>query len=135
MAQHQAHRAAQIRELCGPEFCLLSGDDFTMLPLWAIGGDGVISVVSNPAPRLVRDMWDAFVAGDLARAQALNFRQLPLSRLLFAEPNPIPAKAAMHLLGFCGLEARSPLCPLSPETELFAQLRAALGELGLLPTA
>mgnify|MGYP000930735747 CR=1 FL=1 len=129
------HRAAQIRELCGPEFCLLSGDDFTMLPLWAIGGDGVISVVSNPAPRLVRDMWDAFVAGDLARAQALNFRQLPLSRLLFAEPNPIPAKAAMHLLGFCGLEARSPLCPLSPETELFAQLRAALGELGLLPTA
>ncbi|MFV8753127.1 4-hydroxy-tetrahydrodipicolinate synthase [Nannocystaceae bacterium ST9] len=127
------HRAAQVRELCGPEFCLLSGDDFTMLPLWAVGGDGVISVVSNPAPRLVRDMWDAFAAGDLARARALNFRQLSLTRLLFAEPSPIPVKAAMHLLGLAGLEARSPLRPLDRESELFAKLRVALTELDLRP--
>jgi 4-hydroxy-tetrahydrodipicolinate synthase len=127
------HRAAQIRELCGPDFCLLSGDDFTMLPLWAVGGDGVISVVSNPAPRLIRELWDAFAAGDLARAQALNFRQLPLTRLLFAEPNPIPVKAAMHLLGLSELEARSPLCPLPTDGELFGKLRAALTELGLYP--
>lgn len=127
------HRAAQVRELCGPDFCLLSGDDFTMLPLWAVGGDGVISVVSNPAPRLIRDLWDAFAAGDLARAQALNFRHLPLTRLLFVEPNPIPVKAAMHLLGLAGLEARSPLLPLASDGELYAQLRAALTELDLSP--
>jgi 4-hydroxy-tetrahydrodipicolinate synthase len=127
------HRAAQIRALCGPDFSLLSGDDFSMLALWAVGGDGVISVVSNPAPRLIRELWDAFVAGDLARAQALNFRQLPLTRLLFAEPSPIPVKAAMHLLGLSGLEARSPLCPLPSDGELFAKLRAALTELGLYP--
>lgn len=126
------HRAAQIRELCGPDFCLLSGDDFTMLPLWAVGGDGVISVVSNPAPALIRALWDAFAAGELTRAQALNFRQLPLTRLLFAEANPIPVKAAMHLLGHCGPDVRSPLRTLPSESELYPKLRAALLELGLL---
>jgi 4-hydroxy-tetrahydrodipicolinate synthase len=90
-------------------------------------------VVSNPAPRLIRELWDAFAAGDLARARALNFRQLPLTRLLFAEPSPIPVKAAMHLLGLSGLEARSPLCPLATDGELFGKLRAALTELGLYP--
>jgi 4-hydroxy-tetrahydrodipicolinate synthase len=105
-----------------------------MLPLWAVGGDGVISVVSNPAPGLIRELWDAFTAGDLARAQALNFKQLALTRLLFGEPNPIPVKAAMHLLGLAGLEARSPLRPLPADGELFAKLRAALAELGLCPS-
>ncbi len=123
------HRAAQVSELCGPDFCLLSGDDFTMLPLWAVGGDGVISVVSNPAPRLIRELWDAFTTGDLARARQLNFRQLQLTRLLFAEPNPIPVKAAMHLLGLAGLEARSPLRPLATDGDLYAKLRASLIEL------
>jgi 4-hydroxy-tetrahydrodipicolinate synthase len=126
------HRAAQVREQCGPEFCLLSGDDFTMFPFFTLGGDGVISVVSNPAPKLIADQWNAWAAGDLARARELHYRQLALTRLLFAEPSPTPAKAAMHMLGIGGPELRLPLCSLPAEHPLLGKLRATLTELGLL---
>ncbi|MCA9683828.1 MAG: 4-hydroxy-tetrahydrodipicolinate synthase [Myxococcales bacterium] len=126
------HRAVQVREHCGEDFCLLSGDDFTMLPFFAVGGDGVISVVSNPAPKLISDLFEAFAAGDLAKARDLHYRQLPLTRLLFADANPIPAKAAMHLLGRCTATVRSPLVTLEPQSELSGKLGAALRELGLL---
>lgn len=125
------HRAAQVRELCGEDFCLLSGDDFTMLPFFAVGGDGVISVVSNPAPKLISELYEAHAAGKLDEARALHYRQLGLTRLLFGEANPIPVKAAMQQLGFCGPELRSPLRPLDAQGELFAKLGAALRELGL----
>jgi 4-hydroxy-tetrahydrodipicolinate synthase len=126
------HVAAQLRELCGENFSLLSGDDFSMFPLWAVGGDGVISVVSNPAPKLIVALYQAFVSGALAEAQALNHRQLSLTRLLFAGPSPVPVKAAMQMLGFGGAEVRSPLFPLQPDGPLAASLRACLRELSLL---
>ncbi len=125
------HRAAQIRETCGEGFALLSGDDFTMLPLFAVGGDGVVSVVSNPAPRLICDLFEAHAAGDLARARVLYYRQLPLTRALFSAPNPAPAKAAMHHLGLSGLELRSPLCPLTVDDPLYTKLGVLLRELEL----
>lgn len=125
------HVAAQLRELCGDDFCLLSGDDFTILPFIATGGDGVISVVSNPAPALLRALVDACVAGDFVEARRLNFRQLELTRLLFRDANPIPVKLAMALLGRATPNLRSPLRPLGLDSELANTLQAALTKLGL----
>lgn len=125
-------RASRIRELVGSEFALLSGDDFTMLPLFAVGGHGVISVVSNPAPRLIADLYEHFQAGRLDQARELHDRQLPLSRLLFTAPNPVPAKAAVHLLGIGGPTVRSPLQPLDLDGALANELRSVMRELGLL---
>jgi 4-hydroxy-tetrahydrodipicolinate synthase len=130
-ATSDMHVAAQLRELCGPDFSLLSGDDFTLLPFLATGGDGVISVVSNPAPRLVRALFDAFAAGDLAEARRLHHRQLALTRLLFREPNPIAVKVAMNLLGASGLEVRAPLRPIALDSELGKAIKATLDELAL----
>lgn len=125
------HVVAQLRELCGEDFCLLSGDDFSLLPFLATGGDGVISVVSNPAPALLRALISAYTAGDLAEAQRLNFQQLRLTRLLFRDANPIPVKLAMHLLGRASPEVRSPLRPLALDSELAKAIHATLRELGL----
>jgi 4-hydroxy-tetrahydrodipicolinate synthase len=130
-ATSDMHVAAQLRELCGPDFSLLSGDDFTLLPFLATGGDGVISVVSNPAPRLVRALFDAFAAGNLAEARRLHHRQLALTRLLFREPNPIAVKVAMHLLGAAGLEVRAPLRAIALDSELGKAIKATLDELAL----
>jgi 4-hydroxy-tetrahydrodipicolinate synthase len=126
------HVVAQLRELCGDGFCLLSGDDFSMFPFWATGGDGVISVVSNPAPKLIVALYEAFMAGALGEARALNHRQLALTRLLFAAPSPVPVKAAMHMLGIGGPTVRLPLLPLEPDHGLTASLRDCLRELALL---
>jgi 4-hydroxy-tetrahydrodipicolinate synthase len=127
------HVVARLRELCGEGFSLLSGDDFTMLPFWATAGDGVISVVSNPAPKLVVALYDAFVRGALGEARTLNHRQLSLTRLLFSFPSPVPVKAAMHMLGLGGADVRSPLISLTGEHPLVASLQACLRELELLP--
>ena len=126
------HVAAQLREQCGEDFSLLSGDDFTILPFLATGGDGVISVVSNAAPKLLADLLAAFRAGKIDEARALHFRQLKLSRLLFADANPIAIKTAVSMLGIGGPEVRSPLRPLTAESELTAALRGCLRELDLL---
>ncbi|WP_106391955.1 4-hydroxy-tetrahydrodipicolinate synthase [Enhygromyxa salina] len=125
------HVAAQLREQCGEAFALMSGDDFTLLPFLATGGDGVISVVSNPAPALLVSLYDAFVAGRLDEARAIHFRQLALTRLLFRDPNPIAVKAAMHMLGIGGTAVRSPLRELDLDGPLAASLRACLRDLGL----
>lgn len=125
------HVTAQLRERCGDDFCLLSGDDFTILPFIATGGDGVISVVSNPAPALLRALVDACAAGDFVEARRLNFRQLELTRLLFRDANPIPVKLAMAVLGAASPKVRSPLRPLTLDSELATLLEAALRKLGL----
>jgi 4-hydroxy-tetrahydrodipicolinate synthase len=130
-ATSDMHVASLLRELCGDEFVLLSGDDFTLLPFLATGGDGVISVVSNPAPALVRALLDAFAAGDLAEARRLHHQQLALTRLLFREPNPIAVKLTMHLLGQAGLEVRAPLRPINVDCELGHSIKATLEQLAL----
>jgi 4-hydroxy-tetrahydrodipicolinate synthase len=109
-------RAARIRELCGPEFSLLSGDDFTLLPFLAVGGDGVISVTGNLFPQLFADLCRAADEGRWADARALHERHLPLTRALFTVSNPIPVKAAMAMLGRCRPDMRLPLQPLDPES-------------------
>jgi 4-hydroxy-tetrahydrodipicolinate synthase len=128
-ATGNVHRATQVLEKVGGRMTVLSGDDFTTFPLYAIGARGVISVVSNVAPRWMADMWDAVVAGDYARARALHFQIQPLTELLFAESSPIPIKCALSLCGKIADELRPPLYPAS--APLRDKLRAVLSAAGL----
>lgn len=93
-----------------------SGDDFTTFPLFCVGASGVISVVSNIAPDLMRKLYDATMKNDLATARVLHEKVYTLSRALFIETNPIPVKYALHLMGMIELELRLPLCPPSETT-------------------
>ena len=117
-------QVSDIIELCGEGFMLLSGDDFTVLPSLAVGGCGVISVVSNVVPNLMSRLCKAFFAGDLKTARALHYESMPLCRAMFLETNPIPVKSALQLMGKMGLEMRLPLVPLADENQ--AKLEAAL---------
>ncbi|MDR1945917.1 MAG: 4-hydroxy-tetrahydrodipicolinate synthase [Desulfovibrio sp.] len=111
-------QVSDIIEQCGEEFTLLSGDDFTVLPILAVGGKGVISVVSNIAPRAVHDMCAAWFAGDAAEAKRLHYKLTPLCRACFLETNPVPVKTALGLLGRIEDAApRLPLAPLVPANE------------------
>ena len=129
-ATGSALRAAQIIARVGPRVAVLSGDDATAFPLFALGGRGVISVVSNVAPALMSAMWDAAAAGDWNQARQLHYRLLPLGEGLFVEANPIPVKAALAMMGRMTEEIRPPLYPLAEQYR--AKLRAQLDELGLL---
>jgi 4-hydroxy-tetrahydrodipicolinate synthase len=126
-------RAARVRELCGPDFKLLSGDDFTILPFLAVGGDGVISVGSNLVPQLYAKMCDAARAGRWDEARDLHYKQLPLARALFAVTSPIPVKQAMAALGRIGPEMRLPLLAMSEDRPEYANLIRELRNLELLP--
>lgn len=110
---------------------IYSGNDDQVLPVLALGGRGVISVLANLAPRETARLAHAFLEGALDEALRLQLRFLPLIALLFREPNPTPVKAALRLLGFDVGEPRLPLLPASGET--LAALRAELRALGLLP--
>lgn len=123
-------RATQIVSRVGDRLAVISGDDFTTMPLYAVGARGVISVISNVAPRWMADMWDAAAAGDWAKARELHYKIQPLTELLFAEPSPIPIKTCMALCGKMTEEIRAPLYPLTGP--LRDKLRAALQAGGLL---
>jgi 4-hydroxy-tetrahydrodipicolinate synthase len=123
-------RASEIVALCGDKLTLLSGDDFTAFTLYALGGRGVISVVSNVRPREMAAMWHAAKAGEWERARALHYELYPLTELLFAESSPIPAKAALALMGKMSPELRAPLYEASPE--LTRKLEAHLRDKGLV---
>jgi 4-hydroxy-tetrahydrodipicolinate synthase len=121
---------SDVIHLCRPDFAVLSGDDIFTLALLAIGGKGVISVISNVAPADMAGMVDAFVAGDLQKARTLHYRMSPLIDALFIETNPIPVKAALALMGKIDYELRLPLCRMSPKNE--ESLKAAMQTYGLL---
>lgn len=105
-------QASQI--LATSDLTILSGDDSLTLPLLAIGGSGVVSVVGNIVPKDVKAMLAAFAAGDLAEAQRWHHKLFPLCRdLLGLATNPIPIKAAMQVLGRDTGEVRLPMTPLS----------------------
>jgi 4-hydroxy-tetrahydrodipicolinate synthase len=116
--------------LCGDKLSFLSGDDTLTLPLMAVGGRGVISVVANIVPRDVADLTRAFLSGDWKRAREIHLRLFPLCQAMFYETNPIPVKTAMSLLGMITGELRLPLCPMS-EANL-NRLKAAMRAYGLL---
>ena len=113
------------------DLTLLSGDDSLTLPLLSVGGEGVISVVANIVPGVMKELVDAFAAGDAAAACRLHHRLFPLCRdLLSLATNPIPIKAAMRLLGRDSGELRLPMTPLDEQQE--ASLRKTLTEFGLV---
>lgn len=119
-------RAAETLAMVGRErpFAMLSGDDFTILPFVAVGGRGVISVVSNIAPGDTSRLVKAAAAGDFGVAQPLNDRIIALSRALFSSSNPIPVKAAMHLAGWTPAQVRLPL--VTADEALLAQMKTAM---------
>lgn len=109
-------KIARLRAECPPEFAIWSGNDDQAAAVMALGGAGVISVVSNLFPEEVQAMALAALDGDFDTASDLQLKLLPLIRALFREVNPIPVKAAMKRLGYdCGI-CRLPLTPPSLET-------------------
>ncbi len=111
-------------------FSIYSGDDPTAVALMLLGGHGNISVTANVAPRLMHELCMAAIAGDVARARAIQMQLLPVHKALFVEANPIPVKWAMARMGLIGPALRLPLTPLS--TALEPTVEAALREAGLL---
>jgi 4-hydroxy-tetrahydrodipicolinate synthase len=126
-ASADLRQASRVIELCGEKFDVISGDDFTVLPMLAVGGRGVISVVSNVAPALMARLVDSFFAGDYAAAREAHYRLLPLSDAMFIETNPIPVKTALALMGMIAPEFRLPMCPMGEKNQerLAGVLRAA----------
>ena len=105
----------RIRNACGPDFTVWAGNDDQIVPAMAVGGSGVISVLSNLYPLQTQAMCDAALSGDFKTASNIQCQFLPLIDSLFSEVNPIPVKAAMNELGYdCG-GCRLPLCPMQPD--------------------
>lgn len=123
-------RGSELIAKVGDRLSVLSGDDGTAFPLYACGSRGVISVVSNVAPREMSEMWDAVKAGDWDRARKIHFKLRVLNNLLFAEPSPAPTKAALSLLDRCSTEVRLPLVPAT--AKLLEELRVEMRTQGLL---
>ena len=123
-------RPTRLRNLLGADFAQLSGEDATALPYLAAGGHGCISVTANIAPKLLSEMHAAWVAGDIATAQSINERLMPLHDSMFCEASPGPVKYAAELLGICSAETRLPLCEIAPASK--ARVEAALRSAGLL---
>ena len=107
-----------------------SGTDEVVVPLMSLGGLGVISVISNAAPALTVQMTEAMLRGDMQKAAELQLKLLPLTHALFSEVNPIPLKAAMHMMGICENQVRLPLVPLGESNARV--LEKELKALGLL---
>jgi 4-hydroxy-tetrahydrodipicolinate synthase len=109
----------QMAEICATvpdDFIVLSGDDAITLPLMALGGRGIISVVSNEIPAEMVRMVEAAERGDFEAARAVHTRILPLMQVNFVESNPVPVKAAMHAMGLVEEVYRLPMCAPKPET-------------------
>jgi len=108
-------QASWLRLLCADDFAMLSGDDATTLPFLSIGGQGVISVISNVVPLDMAELCRTFAEGDIEKARNIHKRLLPLAKVMFCETNPIPVKEAVHLMGMATKEIRLPLTRLDSE--------------------
>ena len=123
-------QVAKIAQLCGDELTIYSGNDDQIVPLLSLGGKGVISVLSNVAPKQTHDMVASYLAGDTETALKLQLEALDLVDALFIEVNPIPVKTAMNMLGYNAGDLRMPLCEMSDSNK--EVLRKAMVEYGIL---
>jgi 4-hydroxy-tetrahydrodipicolinate synthase len=121
---------SELARLVGERVAIYSGDDLLTAPVMAVGGMGVISVLANIAPRDTSRMARSFLEGDVAECRRLQLRYLPLINALFREPNPIPVKAGVRLLGFDVGPLRLPLT--EPTPAVLEALRAEMEAVGLL---
>jgi len=128
-ASGNINQISRIIEACGRDFNVLAGEDFITLPLLSQGGKGVISVVSNVAPKLMADLCRAFHSREVDRAIDIHYQLTPLYRGMFLETNPIPVKTALAHMGRMELELRLPLVPLNEEND--TELRRIMQECGL----
>ena len=123
-------QASEVIRLCGNRITVLSGDDFTTLPLMALGGKGTISVSANVAPKLVSRMCAMWLNGRFDEARKIHYQLEPLNASMFIETNPIPVKTALALMGKIQEEFRLPLCEMAPANR--EKLRKVLKESGLI---
>lgn len=123
-------QASVTKMLCPTNFQLIAGDDSLTLPIMAVGGIGIISVVANIVPADVAALCAAFQKGDIKKAQEIHYKLLPLIKAMFYETNPVPVKTAMGLLRLCDPEIRLPLYKMSDKN--LERLKTALKNYGLL---
>ena len=114
----------RLRHACGDELAVYSGNDDQIVPILSLGGQGVISVLSNVAPQATHDMCQLYFDGDVEKARDLQIAYTDLIDALFSEVNPIPVKTAMRLIGWAAGPLRSPLSEMEPEH--VEQLKSAL---------
>ena len=100
---------------CGDKFDVYSGNDDQTLPMLALGGSGVISVVSNIIPREMSNLCKKWFDGDIKECRRLHERYLKLMKMMFCEVNPIPVKTAAEIMELCSAEMRLPMCPIGEE--------------------
>ena len=123
-------RISMQRQAMGPDFIQLSGDDIIALPSVACGAQGTISVIANVAPKLSAERMAAALAGDSAKALALQDKLVPLDQAIFVEPGLAGAKAGLSLLGRGNEEVRLPLVPVTAATK--AIIQSAMVHAGLI---
>ncbi|MFR3791709.1 MAG: 4-hydroxy-tetrahydrodipicolinate synthase [Blautia massiliensis (ex Durand et al. 2017)] len=121
---------AEVAALCGDELNIYSGNDDQIVPILALGGKGVISVLSNLAPQYTHDLCAKWFAGDTQGSLEMQLRALPLCKALFADVNPIPVKWAMNQMGWQAGSCRLPL--VEPSDAVKEKLKAAMQDFGLL---
>ena len=120
----------RLRAAVGDDLVLYSGNDDQILPILSLGGQGVISVLSNVAPKATHELCQAYFDGDVKKASDMQIQYADLIDALFCEVNPIPVKVAMRKLGYAAGPLRMPLCEMEPEHE--RKLEAALRNHGLI---
>ncbi len=122
-------QVAQIMALCGDQIDLYSGNDDQIVPILALGGKGVISVLSNVKPHETHEICRKFFDGDVEGSRQLQLQNMDLCNALFCEVNPIPVKSALNLMGKKVGACRRPLCDMLPENE--ERLKRALLQAGI----
>ena len=123
-------QVSELIRLCGDSITVISGDDFTTLPLIALGGKGAISVSANIMPKKVAKMCSLALKGQIEQARELHFILEPLNAAMFIETNPIPVKTALAMMGRIQEEFRLPLCEMAPASK--EKLRKVLASLKLV---
>lgn len=123
-------QVAKIAELCGDDMTIYSGNDDQIVPILSLGGKGVISVLSNVAPKQTHDIVEYYLNGDVKKSLELQLKAIELVDALFVEVNPIPVKTAMNMLGYNAGVLRMPLYEMSEANK--EVLRKAMVNYGLL---
>jgi len=123
-------QVAEIAALVGPDFDIYSGNDDQILPVLSLGGKGVISVLSNVAPKQTHDMVAKFFEGDIQGSIKLQLDAIELIGALFCEVNPIPVKTALNLMGYEVGACKLPLCEMEPKN--LETLKTAMKNYGLI---
>jgi len=121
---------AELIAECGDDLDVYSGNDDQTLPLLALGGKGVISVVSNIIPREMTNLCNKWFDGDIMGCRRLHEKYLKLMKMMFCEVNPIPVKTALSLMGLCSAEMRLPMCEIGETNR--GRIEKVLWEYGLM---